>query len=635
MPVDILVENINKQNSTSFYSENSTTDKDLFAGKRIERLFPDNKIEKILLIVPPNGDSSIFNYKTAVSNRYENYPPYGLGLIATYMDKEGSQSKILNLHNEIITAAKKCKTEDAFNFSNELDVLVSDSIKNFQPNLVIVTTMFSQTHQSALDLCLRIKDLDKTIPIAAGGVHFSNSFTDMYTRNHLLNDVKMIDFIFLKESELAFRDFVKYVKEPKNPSYLSQVVMLDAEIGEYVYFDNDNTPEPCDLNVIPKYEQMDIHGINNNGTIGKFYFLKNKDDVFATILNNRGCRGRCTFCSVLNFNGSGVRQRKPHSILDEIKILQDKYNVTHFMWLDDDPFANKEETMNLFNAMVRENINITWDCSNGAIAAPLTDEIISGASDAGCIALNIGMESGNPEILRSIKKPGRVGQFLRAAEVLRRYPNIMSDVYIMIGFPGESLSHMLDTINVCKEMNLDWYNVNTLAPLPNTPIFNDIFEPTLESTANDDDPFQGISFSGGSYGKANLANTRRDLLSSDFKDMFSGDLNRIPDKEELDKIWAYMNYFLNFAKLHDENRPEKIEQQYRNVRNICTIVAPENAIAQYFYGILSFKKFGYIDPAIINKIDIIINTNNYWKERFDDFGLSINDLMKYPLAPLH
>ena len=95
-----------------------------------------------------------------------------------------------------------------------------------------------------------------------------------------------------------------------------------------------------------------------------------------------------------------------------------------------------------------------------------------------------------------------------------------------------------------------------------------------------------------------------------------------------------MNYYLNFVKLHDENRPEKIEQQYRNVRNICTIVSPENAIAQYFYGILSYKKFGFIDPAIINKIDFIINTNSYWKARYDDFGLSINDLMKYPSAPV-
>ena len=61
MPFDISLENVNKSNSISIYSENLTIDKNVFADKQIERLFPDNKIEKILLIVPPNCDSSIFN----------------------------------------------------------------------------------------------------------------------------------------------------------------------------------------------------------------------------------------------------------------------------------------------------------------------------------------------------------------------------------------------------------------------------------------------------------------------------------------------------------------------------------------------------------------------------------------------
>ena len=206
----------------------------------------------------------------------------------------------------------------------------------------------------------------------------------------------------------------------------------------------------------------------------------------------------------------------------------------------------------------------------------------------------------------------------------------MSDVFIMIGFPNESLSKILDTVNICKEMNLDWYNVNKLAVLPNTPIFNN----QSASTDNYKDvitdySFKDISFSGGSYGKDNLANAWRDLLSSDFKNIFSGDLNRIPGSDELDKIWGYMNYYLNFEKLYDENRPAKIEQQYRNVKNICTIVAPDNAIAQYFYGVLSYKKFGYIDSTTINKIQYLIDNNIYWKERFADFELSVNDLMKY------
>jgi hypothetical protein len=75
----------------------------------------------------------------------------------------------------------------------------------------------------------------------------------------------------------------------------------------------------------------------------------------------------------------------------------------------------------------------------------------------------------------------------------------------------------------------------------NLTIDKDIFEPTAESTANDDDPFQNISFSNGSYGKANLEASRQDLLSSDFKDIFSGDLNRIPNKDDLMK-YPFVSY---------------------------------------------------------------------------------------------
>ena len=54
-------------------------------------------------------------------------------------------------------------------------------------------------------------------------------------------------------------------------------------------------------------------------------------------------------------------------------------------------------------------------------------------SNSGCIALNIGMESGNREILKQIKKPGTVETFLKAAEVLRDFPEIHSRVFLMIG----------------------------------------------------------------------------------------------------------------------------------------------------------------------------------------------------------
>ena len=56
----------------------------------------------------------------------------------------------------------------------------------------------------------------------------------------------------------------------------------------------------------------------------------------------------------------------------------------------------------LFNEMIKNNLNITWDNTNGVIAS-CTEELMT-AADAGCIGLTVGMESGNREILRKNQK---------------------------------------------------------------------------------------------------------------------------------------------------------------------------------------------------------------------------------------
>ena len=105
-----------------------------------------------------------------------------------------------------------------------------------------------------------------------------------------------------------------------------------------------------------------------------------------------------------------------------------------------------------------------------SIAASCTEEVIAAAEASGCIALIIGMESGNPTILRQIAKPGTVDTFLRAAEVLRRHERINSNVYFMLGFPGETIGMIRDTIEIARRMGLDWYRMKPLQPLPSTPM---------------------------------------------------------------------------------------------------------------------------------------------------------------------
>ena len=129
--------------------------------------------------------------------------------------------------------------------------------------------------------------------------------------------------------------------------------------------------------------------------------------------------------------------------------------------------------------MIKNKLDMTWDNTNGVIAASCTDELMGAAAESGCIGLTVGMESGNRDILRKIRKPGTVENFLKAAEVLNKIEKINARVFLMIGFPNETFSQIKDTIDVSTTMNLDWYNVTILQPLPNTVIFDQMLSEGL------------------------------------------------------------------------------------------------------------------------------------------------------------
>jgi radical SAM superfamily enzyme YgiQ (UPF0313 family) len=605
-----------KSNSLTSEQEKCTE-----ADRTLTQLFPKRRIERILFILPPNGDESIFAYDIAKRGRYENYPPYGFGTLATFLRNDGIEIRVTNLSNTVLDVARKSENEKDFDFLSIIENELKQALDDFDPDFIGVTCMFSQTHVSAKNVCNLIKQIAPDVPLALGGVHPTNSYEGKDTREMLLKDFK-VDFLFLFEGELSFRDFVQVVNKQLPTSELAQVIFTGR--SNHIHFTQLKKPNSEDLNVIPAFDLMDLENINKNGKIGKFYYLLEPEAQFATVMSNRGCRGRCTFCSVRSFNGKGVRGRSVQIIIDEILLLRDTYNVSHIMWLDDDLFYNQKHTIKLFNEMVRQNVGVTWDASNGVMAASCTEELMYAAAESGCNAINIGMESGNPKILKDIKKPGTVKQFLKAAEVLRKIESIFSHVFIMIGFPGETYQMMMDTIEVALEMKLDWYNVNTLMPLPNTSIFEKMKEEKLIKKVG----FESMRFSGGSYGKVKTNEKRRDLLAKDFKNTFASfDLDTIPNPLDLDKIWAYMNFHMNFVRLFNENRSMKLRQQIKNLENICTLVSPDNAIAQYFYGYLFFRLNNYIEPKITKRLEDTLEKHPYWQKHFSDFNLSPEHLL--------
>ncbi len=582
-------------------------------AETIRRLFAGKRIKRVLLVTPPDADAELFRLDTAKRGRYTNYPPYGLLVLAARLQTQGIEVRVCNLNDEILQQCQCLNDGEELVFDQIWQGKLDTDLAEFRPDLVGITCMFTMTHSSLRDVCHRAATAN--VPLVIGGVHVSN---DVY---RVLNDIPTADIAVLREGEIAFGNLVAYVNGETTSDELAQLVVRQ-DTG-YVTADTAATPGEQDINMIPAYDLVDISTYSRAGTVGAFYCFKPEETRFATVLSNRGCRAQCTFCSVRNFNGRGVRQRSIESVADEVETLVNEYGIGHIMWLDDDLLKDHKRAVSLFETLNKRNLDLTWDATNGVIASSCTDEVIHAAAESGCIALNIGMESGNREILKSVRKPGTVETFLSAAEVLRRYPVIHSSVFLMVGFPNETMTMILDTINIAREMDLDWYRISQLHPLPNTPIFDAMVAQGLVQETGSQD----LRFNGGAYGKQTEIEQGLRLATPDFAEAFANiPLDAVPTPEQITDIWFFMNYHLNFHRIFHETNPLKIDQLVAHLNVLADVISPENGFALYFLGYLQYRISGEVSSDLIQRLDRRIETSPFWRDRFSAFELSPDDL---------
>jgi radical SAM superfamily enzyme YgiQ (UPF0313 family) len=578
--------------------------------------FPRGGIDRVLLINPPDSEAELFRLATAKRQRYFNYPPYGLAVLAANLRRVGVDAQILNLNHEILKTAFKAGEGETFDFDGTWQTRVRDAVEAFHPDFIGVTCMFTMTHLSMRRLCEHLAQFD--IPIAIGGVHVTNDV------ERVLDDIPVTRFAFTQEADCSIRQFVQAVRGELGLEQLGQIIVNDSKRARRYRLVGDVRPSGDDLNLIPAHDLIDVGNQTQYGIVGNFHAFKPRGARSATCLSNRGCRAQCTFCSVRNFNGKAVRQRTVENVLDELQLLQESYGIEHIVWLDDDLLKDHARAIALFNGMVRRDLKLTWDATNGVIAASCTEDVVHAMAASGCIGVNVGMESGNPEILRRIKKPGTVRNFMAAADVLRRYEQIHARVYLMLGFPGETLSQINDTINVARAMDLDWYSIATLQPLPNTPIYDSmVAQGSIMEAANKDI----VSYNSGGYGKQDLVDLGIRAASQNFEEAFGRiAMDDIPTRAQLDDIWFFMNYHLNFHRLFSEQRPVKLHQQLLHLATVSDVIAPEHGFALYFTGYLQHALHGAIDRTVVARLERKLGESPYWNDRFKAFGLAVEDL---------
>ncbi|MEO8595655.1 MAG: radical SAM protein [Candidatus Solibacter sp.] len=194
------------------------------------------------------------------------------------------------------------------------------------------------------------------------------------------------------------------------------------------------------------------------------------------MLTSRGCPARCTFCA--NYvTGRGFRYRSAEGVVSELNRFHAMTGAQFFPFWDDALTANLPRLFALCDAF-REGLDFALSWSAITRANMVTPELLDAMKSAGCVAVNFGVESGDDEILRVIKKGVSTAHVVRALEWAKER-GLVTACNFMLGFPQETPRALENTRRFLERIAPLTDSFSTLGvavPFPGTPLYDDFHQ---------------------------------------------------------------------------------------------------------------------------------------------------------------
>jgi anaerobic magnesium-protoporphyrin IX monomethyl ester cyclase len=189
---------------------------------------------------------------------------------------------------------------------------------------------------------------------------------------------------------------------------------------------------------------------------------------------SRGCPYLCNFCLwPQTIYGRGqVRLRRPAAVVEEIRSVMAAHGPFNSIYFDDDTFnIGRERMFEFADAMKTLPALVPWGCN----ARPdLFDrEILTSLKEAGLFSIRIGIESGDPEILKRVKKNLDLGDVRRCID-LAHDCGIAVHASYTIGLSGESWESVRKTVEFAKSISPDSVAFTVTSPYPGTAYHDEV-----------------------------------------------------------------------------------------------------------------------------------------------------------------
>ena len=285
---------------------------------------------------------------------------------------------------------------------------------------VVGITMTTPQIEGAKQIAKHIRSADPHPTVVAGGCGVMS-----------LDDKTAFDVIFKGEGEIGFVDMIN--------SAINKGECDGGMIG-----DIDTIPYP-DRSIFKDY-RYDIDG-----------------HPTATMLTSRGCPMACSFC--LSGANKSVRRRSVDNIIGEIDDVRSR-GYTGVMFFDDVFTINRDRVRTVGEYLMSKDM--VYRCFTHVRVA---GKVASALADTNCREVGIGIESGDDNILRTIRKNYSIVEARQAIKSLKDH-GVRVKTFFMVGLPGETKDTIQSTRRFIAETRPDDIDVSVYVPFPGTDIYD-------------------------------------------------------------------------------------------------------------------------------------------------------------------
>ncbi|WP_243285864.1 B12-binding domain-containing radical SAM protein [Geothrix terrae] len=393
-------------------------------------------MSKILFVVPPYSSWGVEVIGT--------WPPLQIAYLAGAVEGAGHEARIY----------------DAMNREGASFDTIRAEVEQYRPDVVVaydylpvtgaISTAVVPAAMKALGLA---KAVDPAITTLIGGPFPTFKYSEL-----LRDPSGAVDIVLRGEAEATFPELLAALQGGVLDGVRGLAFLRDDEV-----IVTETRPHVTDLDALkPAWHLLGWDA---------YRYRIDPPGRMASILTSRGCMMGCSFCSHRAFWRGDWRARTPEDVIEEIRLLVDRYAVESITMIDPYPTHDRERWERLLDLIIDARLGIRLLMETRAEDVVRDADLLPKYREAGVVHLYIGAEAGTDELLASLNKGNDVNAIAQAIRLAREH-DIVTEASFMIGHPTETQASIDRTIEVAIRMNPDIAVFPVLTPMPFTPLYD-------------------------------------------------------------------------------------------------------------------------------------------------------------------